>query len=104
VASTKAIACDEGAAVCVDENGQAKIFGWLDYTDYVFFLKADTTPDVCAADTPLHWTDAVTVYKVRGLPSGSNTFNLVTWNGTGGTWESVNVNNGTIDNDIQEPD
>lgn len=104
VASTKAIACDEGAAVCVDENGQAKIFGWLDYTDYVFFLKADTTPDVCVTGTPLHWTDAVTVYKVRGLPSGSNTFNLVNWNGSGGTWESVNVNNGTIDNDIQEPD
>jgi cyanophycinase-like exopeptidase len=104
VASTTAIACDEGAAVCVDENGQAKIFGWLDYTDYVFFLKADTTPDVCVAGTPLHWADAVTVYKVRGLPSGSNTFNLVNWNGSGGTWESVNVNNGAIDNDIQEPD
>ncbi|NIM10883.1 MAG: PKD domain-containing protein [Candidatus Aminicenantes bacterium] len=104
VNTTKAIGCDEGAAVCVDGNGQAKIFGWEGYTDYVFFLKADTTPDVCQSGTPLHWTDAVTVYKVRGFPDGSNTFNLVNWNGTGGTWESVNVNNGAIDNDIQEPD
>jgi cyanophycinase-like exopeptidase len=104
VGTTKAIACDEGAAVCVDASGHAKIFGWEGYTDYVFFLEADSTPDVCQAETPLHWTDAVTVYKVHGLPSGVNTFNLVNWTGTGGSWESVNVNNGTIDNDIQEPD
>ncbi|UCH94401.1 MAG: PKD domain-containing protein [Candidatus Aminicenantes bacterium] len=104
VNTTKAIACDEGAAVCVAENGQAKIFGWEGYTDYVFFLEADTAPNVCQSGTPLHWTDAVTVYKVRGWPSGVNTFNLVNWTGSGGTWESVNVNNGTIDNDIQEPD
>jgi cyanophycinase-like exopeptidase len=104
VADTKGIACDEGAAVCVDENGQAKIFGWDGYNDYVYFLKADTVPDVCVPGSPLHWVDALTVYKVWGLPSGSNTFNLVNWTGSGGTWESVNVNNGSIDNDIQEPD
>ena len=104
VAGTKAIACDEGAAVCVDENGQARIFGWDGYTDYVYFLQADSVPDVCSTGTPLHWVNAVTVYKVWGLPSGANTFNLNNWTGTGGTWENVNVNNGSIDNDIQEPD
>lgn len=104
VSTTRAIACDEGAAVCVDGNGQAQVFGWEGYTDYVYFLKADTVPDTCVSGTPLHWTDAVTVYKVRGWPAGSNTFNLVNWTGSGGSWESVNVNNGTIDNDIQEPD
>jgi cyanophycinase-like exopeptidase len=104
VSTTKAIACDEGAAVCVDANGQAQIFGWEGYTDYVYFLKADSVPDTCTSGNPLHWTDAVSVYKVRGLPAGSNTFNLVNWTGSGGTWESVNVNNGAIDNDIQEPD
>jgi cyanophycinase-like exopeptidase len=104
VNTTRAIACDESATVCVDGNGQARIFGYNNYTDYVFFLEADTAPNICQAGTPLHWTDAVTVYKVRGWSDGSNTFNLVTWTGSGGTWESVNVNNGTIDNDIQEPD
>jgi cyanophycinase-like exopeptidase len=104
VSNTRAIACDEGAAVCVDENGQAKIFGWDGYNDYVYFFQADTAPDVCQSGTPLHWADAVTVYKVWGLPSGANTFNLVNWTGSGGTWESVNVNNGSITNDIQEPD
>ena len=104
VSATYAIACDEGAAVCVDANGQAKIFGWADYTDYVFFFKADSAPDTCASGTPLHWADAVSVYKVRGYPSGTNTFNLVNWTGTGGAWESVNVVNGSISNDIQEPD
>ena len=104
VSTTKAIACDESATVCVDENGHARIFGYDGYTDYVFFMKADSAPDVCQPGTPLHWTNAVTVYKVRGWSDGSNTFNLVNWTGSGGTWESVNVNNGTIDNDIQEPD
>lgn len=104
VNTTKAIACDESATVCVDENGHARIFGYDNYTDYVFFIQADTTPDVCQPGTPLHWTNAVTVYKVRGWSDGSNTFNLVNWTGSGGTWESVNVNNGVIDNDIQEPD
>jgi cyanophycinase len=104
VNTTKAIACDESATVCVDENGHARIFGYDNYTDYVFFIQADSAPDVCQPGTPLHWTNAVTVYKVRGWSDGSNTFNLVNWTGSGGTWESVNVNNGTIDNDIQEPD
>jgi len=104
VSQTKAIACDEGAAVCMNPNGQAKIFGWDGYNDYVFFISADTTPDRCLSGQSLHWTNAVTVYKVRGYPSGANTFNLSTWTGTGGTWENVNVNNGIIDNDIQEPD
>ncbi|MCX6582599.1 MAG: cyanophycinase [Candidatus Aminicenantes bacterium] len=103
VANTRAIACDEGAAVCVDGNGQAQIFGWAGYNDYAFFMQADTTPNTCQSGIPLHWTDAVTVYKVHGLPSGANTFNLNTWTGTGGSVESVNVNNGVIDNDIQEP-
>jgi cyanophycinase-like exopeptidase len=104
VSAARAIACDEGAAVCVDANGQAKIFGWEGYNDYVYFFKADTYPDTCQSGTPLHWADAVTVYKVRGLPSGSNTFNLNNWTGSGGSWENVNVNNGSVTNDIQEPD
>jgi len=104
VSQTKAIACDEGAAVCMEPNGQAKIFGWAGYNDYVFFLSADTTPDRCTSGQTLNWTNAVTVYKVQGSPSGTNTFNLSTWTGSGGSWENVNVNNGVIDNDIQEPD
>lgn len=104
VSQTKAIACDEGAAVCMEANGQAKIFGWDGYNDYAFFLKADTTPDRCVSGETLNWTDAVTVYKVHGYPSGTNTFNLSTWTGSGGSWENVNVNNGVLDNDIQEPD
>jgi len=104
VSQTRAIACDEGAAVCIEANGSAKIFGWSGYTDYVFFFQADTAPDRCTSGLSLNWTDAVTVYKVRGLPTGANTFNLSTWTGSGGSWESVNVNYGVISNDIQEPD
>lgn len=104
VSQTKAIACDEGAAVCIDADGSAKIFGWSGYDDYAFFFQADTAPDRCTSGQTLNWINAVTVYKVRGLPTGANTFNLSTWTGSGGSWESVNVNNGVISNDIQEPD
>ena len=104
LAQTKAIACDEGAAVCMEPDGQATIFGWDNYNDYVYFFKADTVPDRCTSGQTLNWTNVVTVYKVRGFSTGANTFNLSTWTGTGGTWESVNVINGVIDNDVQEPD
>lgn len=104
VSQTRAVACDEGAAVCIEPNGSARIFGWSGYNDYAFFFTADTAPDRCTSGQSLNWTDAVTVYKVRGLPTGANTFNLSTWTGSGGSWENVNVNYGVIDNDIQEPD
>jgi len=104
VRQTRAMACDEGTALCIEADGLVKVFGWSGYKDYVYFFKADTTPDRCVPDQALHWVNAVTVYKVRGLPKGVNTFNLATWTGSGGTWESVNVANGVIDNDIQEPD
>lgn len=104
VSQTKAIACDEGATVCFEANGTAKVFGWSGYDDYVYFFKADTAPDRCVPGQSLNWVNAVTVYKVRGLPTGANTFNLSTWTGTGGTWHSVDVNNGVLSNDIQEPD
>lgn len=104
VSQTRAIACDEGAAVCIEANGATKIFGWSAYNDYVYFFKADSAPDRCLPGQSLNWVNGVTVYKVRGLPAGTNTFNLATWTGTGGTWHDVNVNYGVLDNDIQEPD
>lgn len=104
VSEARAIACDEGAAVCMEANGAARLFGWDAYSDYIYFFRADTTPDRCVSGQTLNWVNATTVYKVRGLSNGVNSFNLSTWTGSGGSWQSVNVNNGMIDNDIQEPD
>lgn len=103
VAGARGVACDEGATVCIDGNGLARIYGWDNYNDYAFFLKADTFPDTCVSGQKLHWSNGVTIYKVRGLSSGVNTFNLSGWTGSGGATESVNVINGVIDNNIQEP-
>ncbi len=104
IEQARVIACDEGTAVCIDGKGAAKIFGWNEYNDYVYFFKANTAPDRCVPEKPLNWLDAVAVYKVRGLPAGENTFNLTTWTGHGGVWYNIGVKNGVLSNDIQEPD
>ncbi len=100
---TRAIACDESTAVCVNSSGVGRIFGWEDYMDHAYFMKADSPPDRCVANESLNWKDAVSVYKVRGWPNGSNTFDLSSWTGFGGKWRDVNVTNGSLDKDIQEP-
>ncbi len=104
VEGSSAIACDESTTVCIDENGTAKIYGWDGYTDYAFFINAKTGPNRCEPGKPLHWKDAVDVYKVKGTPEGKNTFDLDNRKGSGGEREQINVINGTLDNYIQEPD
>jgi len=104
VTEARVITCDESTTVCIDENGSAEIYGWDGYTDYAFFIRAETKPDRCISKEPLYWKDAVEVYKVKGKPYGNNTFDLKDWNGTGGKWEDIDVINGTLDNYIQEPD
>lgn len=100
----RGIACDEYTAVCIDLNGRAKVFGnYPQYDDFAWFLQincesADPGPEICQANTPLHWlnnSQALKVYKVAGTSGGSKFFELDTWKtGQGGTWENWFVNNG----------
>ena len=102
----KGIACDEHTAVCIDENGIAKIFGdFPNYDDNAYFINPncelmDIIPETCSANLALDWNlnnKAIKVYSVKGTPNGDNTFNLSDWeSGNGGVWENWFVNQGTL--------
>ncbi|WP_298510994.1 T9SS type A sorting domain-containing protein [uncultured Kordia sp.] len=104
--NVKGIACDEYTAVCIDENGGARVFGdYPSFDDNAYFIQAnceltDMTPEICEPNIPLDWNrggEALKVYKVKGTTEGSNAFDLTDWRtGTGGTWEHWSVNNGTL--------
>lgn len=103
--NARGIACNEYVAVCVDENGLARVFGeWPDYEEYAYFLQANCltpgSPEVCATGMPLTWDydgRAVKAYKVPGTMEGSNTFDLSDWHsGSGGTWEDWRITQGVF--------
>jgi hypothetical protein len=102
----KAIACDEYTSVCIDTNGLAKVYGgYPTYDDNAYFVQSNCelllrAPENCTSGFPLNWNlggQAIKVYKTKGTPSGSNTFNLNDWqSGVGGTWLNWSVNNGNF--------
>jgi cyanophycinase len=100
----RAIACDERAAVCIDGNAQAVVFGGDDAADYAYFLSCRSMPERCLPGQLLHWPEAVSVWKMRGTEAGLNSFDLAAWRGHGGTLHDLNVLNGVLSIDIQTPD
>ncbi|HAA15675.1 MAG TPA: hypothetical protein DCE41_29785 [Cytophagales bacterium] len=98
--TAKGIGVDEYTAVAIEPNGNARVFGDQNYDDFAYFLKAEGgTPETMQAGSPLSWDNnaqAVKVYKIQGNVSGSNTFNLNTWTGSGGTTEYFYACNGAF--------
>jgi cyanophycinase len=91
----RGIACDEATAFALDANGTGKIFG----TNYCFFAKATGAPEVLAPNTALTWDvsqQALNVYRVQGTATGTNTFNVNTFTGTGGITQFWSSNRGTF--------
>ena len=131
--AAKGIACNEYTAVCVDENGLARVFGdYPNYPETAFFLQTNCElpasefgPESCNELLPMIWYRngaAIRVYKVNGTNEGTHTFSLTDWEtGNGGTWENWYVDDlsvfnettgtqidcspvsSTIDNDYIEP-
>lgn len=92
---SRAIASEEYVAVCIDQDGNAQVFGGFpEFQDFAYFAQANCSdnfiPEDCSPDNVLLWDrggEAVKVYKVPGTASGENTFNVANWsNGTGGEW------------------
>jgi cyanophycinase-like exopeptidase len=83
----RGIGIDEQTALLVLPNGAATMVG----TGAAYFLQAPGPAQVLAEKTPLTYLN-IGVYK---LPQGG-TFNLSTWNGTGGVAYTLNVNNGSL--------
>jgi cyanophycinase len=105
VTNTRAIAVDDYTGVGIDEQGNVLVMGDPSYEDYAFFFSANTAPNTCEPKKRLHWTNAVTAYKIKGSANPSVSFNVQAWSpvGNGAQLAFVNVNNGSITNDIQEP-
>ncbi|XOV66159.1 MAG: Type 1 glutamine amidotransferase-like domain-containing protein [Fluviicola sp.] len=104
--TAKGIACDEYTAVCIDENGMARVYGqYPTYDDNAYFILpncelADPSPETCTAGNPLTWNHngaALKVYAVKGTLAGTNTFDLSDWQtGAGGEWQDWSVVNGVL--------
>ncbi len=93
--SVRGIGCDEATAYALDSNGTGKVFG----TNYCFFAKPTGAPEILAAGSALTWNvgqQALNVYRVQGTATGTNTFNMNTFNGTGGTTQYWSSDRGTF--------
>ena len=110
----RAIACDEYTAVCIDENGIARVFGgYPSYDDNAYFVQTNCdlgnpAPEICLPNNPLTWSsggNALLVYQIKGNVSGSNFFDLNTWSvGSGGIWQSWSASNGNFfEQNIENP-
>lgn len=84
---SRGIACDEYTAVCIDENGIARVFGeYPTSNDNAYFLRpncglSDYTPEACAKGQPLQWLHSKRQYgctrskaiRKAAIPSTSTT-------------------------------
>lgn len=88
----RGLAVDSETAVLVDAAGAATVVANPgDATPYAYFVQPATAPQVVTPKTPLTFT-GVGVYRV----SPGATFNLNTWQGTGGLAYSVSATAGVV--------
>ncbi len=83
----RSIAVEEGAAVLLEPDGQAKVIG----AGPAYFLEAKSPPSMCRRKTPLGMSGIL----VHRAPSGSS-FNVKDWKGTGGDDYQLSVVNGEV--------
>ncbi len=91
----RGIACDEATAYALDANGTGKVFG----TNACFFVKPMGAPEVLSSGSALTWNlnlQALNVYRVPGTTTGTNTFDMNAFTGTGGTTQYWSVNRGAL--------
>ena len=108
--SSYAIACDEYTAVCIDTNGQARIFGgYPSYDDNAYFVQvnceiANPAPETCSQGNALTWDlngQAIKAFQIKGDASGSKLFDLNTWEtSSSGTWYNWSVANGVFQESV----
>jgi L-asparaginase / beta-aspartyl-peptidase len=105
----KGIAPDERTAVCIDENGDAQVFG----ESNAYFLQTDSSrpPEVCLPGKPLQWiaeNQAIRVYELPGSKTGNGHFSVSDFSPSkaiGGRWYWWWVDNGELKREaIEEND
>jgi cyanophycinase len=98
--AAKGIAADERTAVCMDDKGQAIVFG----SSKAYFLLPDPKKpaEVCAPNKPLTWNQnhqAIKVYEIQGSETGTGHFDIAGFDvnkASGGTWQWWWVDNGKL--------
>jgi len=86
------IGIDEKTAIGVDANGDVTLFSLPGYTTgSVYFLRTPGPPEICKPNAPLTFT-GISVYRI----SDTATFNLATWEGSGGTVYTLSVAEGVL--------
>jgi cyanophycinase len=96
----KGIAADERTAVCMDDKGQAIVFG----SSKAYFLLPDPKKpaEVCAPNKPLTWNQnhqAIKVYEIQGSETGTGHFDIAGFDvnkASGGTWRWWWVDGGSL--------
>jgi len=83
----RSIGVEEGAAVLLEIDGQARVIG----SGPAYFIEATDSPKVCRRKTSLSF-GSITVHRA---PSGAS-FNVKNWKGTGGDDYQLSVVNGEI--------
>lgn len=75
----KGIGVDEQTAVCIDENGNAKVFG---KNNAYFIMSNQKAPEKCEASSPLVWDvhhAALKIFIYAASAGGTEAFNLKAW-------------------------
>jgi cyanophycinase-like exopeptidase len=85
----KGIAIEAASAFLVLPNGQGSLVG--PSTAAAYFLRTPGPPEVCQPKVPLTYRN-IPVYKV----TGGATFNISTWNGSGGVAYTLSAENGVL--------
>ena len=101
--NAKGIGVYEKTAVCIDQNGIAKVFA-PSTGNYAYFYQFDTTstPETLVSGSPLTWNNngkGVKIIKIEGDTTGSTTINLNDWSTITGSKSSlgiIKVINGTL--------
>ncbi|KAA2240729.1 cyanophycinase [Chitinophaga agrisoli] len=96
----KGIAVDERTAVCIDDKGNAKVFG----VSKAYFISTDKSkaPERCEQGQPLEWNDngqALKVYEIPASADGNGRFRVADFDpaqASGGAWYWWYVQNGQL--------
>lgn len=93
----RGVGVEEQTAVCIDQNGIAKVFG----TNKAYFLQNNNLgPETCVPGSPLTWNrsqTAVKYYAIQGSSVGAGSFDFTNWTSySGGTSGYFYVNNGVL--------
>ncbi|HVG40002.1 MAG TPA: cyanophycinase [Chitinophagaceae bacterium] len=83
-----AIAVDERTAVCIDKDGQSKVYGDDVATrpySYAYFISTDMNkpPEQVESGKPMIWNrdnEALEVYEIKALVTGGGNFNVRSFN------------------------